>query len=263
MERIRAFTRLALKQTLSQPAVLFLLILEVVFVLFLAFGVRFSYENGYISDVTYFGKGFDGANMLLISKGLAKFLWNVLIFLWTIGLSFSLLESLKNSLVPLMLTRGVKRAQFLLGQYGSTMLAFFIYHGIFSIAVGLALTFPNGFHFLDETLILWLGPSYQMMLIAALVVVLGMFFEKPQYTVFLVILLFFVQPTLYNVAYFAHSDVAKGLVYLLPPIGQVNDFFTDAMLFTMTEPFPWYSLVVIGAYLTLAVARFQWSDIAK
>ena len=260
-----AFLSHTVKKTLSEPGVLFVLILQAAIIGFVAFGMSFEYHGTTLLSISLLGKeGFGGENLLVVRQMIEHFVqlgWGVFMFLVIIGTSPSFTELLRDPLLNILLTKKFSRTQLLLLRYFGIILVVGGLQLAFSSLMVLVLLLKTKIPFLWIISPLVAAPVMHFMTLAALAALLGILFEQPTAVTVVVLAAYFLSPVVSSAASLQDAWL-RGAGYFFPPLASIDRYFFDTLLYRvqgLTPPF--LSIFYAAFYLVLASVIFKKRDL--
>lgn len=257
----RAMLQMSLIRFLRQPAILLLFVIEVVFLALVGMGLHLEYEGGELVRASLFHE-MDLQMYFAMVYGITKFLWQAFFFLLILGALSSVEQMIHGPLVPILLSNTVSRAWVLFVEFVAILFNVFLLQVVFSLALVLLVMLRGGESVATLFYPLIVGPLFQMSLLVALGLVLTVLFEQGMAPVVIVLLLYFLQPILYELAV-RGTFLSKILLALLPPIAQVDRYTFSCLFKKNVAEFPWYFLVYVGVYLGIGWYVFKKKDITS
>jgi hypothetical protein len=138
----------SIRESMLQPAFIFVVIIEFFLVSLLLFGIQLDYQQHVLVSLKLFGKVFDGEDLSVfrneITSNLTSFLASLLMFLFILTSSFVSLKSVNHPLVPVIITRPVTRTSFYFSNVGGAILAMVANVIAFSLLSSVVLLLKGG-----------------------------------------------------------------------------------------------------------------------
>lgn len=253
------------RKTLSEPAILFVQILQGAIVAFVALGMSFEYQGTTLVSVSLMGKeGFGGENLLVVRQIIDHFVvlgWGIFMFLFIIGTSPSFSEFLRDPLLNILLTKSFSRTQLLLLRYCGIVTAVGALQLLFSLFLVVVLLVKTKVFFLWIVIPLVAAPVLLLLTLAALAACLGILFEQPTAVTVVVLAVYYLNPVVAS-APSVQSPWLRAAGYLFPPLASIDRFFTDLLLYRSSDAsLQWYGLLYAASYLVLGSVLFNKRDL--
>jgi ABC-type transport system involved in multi-copper enzyme maturation permease subunit len=215
-----------MREALLQPALLFVIIVQIAFLGVLTFGISLQFENDVLMSMNFFGSKVDEtlvntlvSNLIESTVGLITAL---LMFLYIIGSSFLFPSMLRDPLLGVTLTKPVSRTSLFLSKYIGLILFIGLSIVLFSLALWLVLWSKSAGTVSDSLIVASLSFCLEFIIIFTICSLLALVVENASGVALLGIGIYYVIGP-----FMANTDKVKSLVLtivslLLPPIGKLS-----------------------------------------
>lgn len=250
------------QRVLHQPAIIFLLIAEYLLLLFFLFGIQCEYAGDTLISISIFGsvKEIDPVMYVLLDTFLAFFLKSF-VFLCILGTASLFSEFYADSLLPIVLTKGISRTRLLLAYYLYSVVTVFFLQIMFSVFL-LSVTYIKLHDFyVPLAYTFTFGPTLIVAVLIALSAVVAVAFDKPMVSVAVLLVGYFVQGYLYG-GFSYLSALTKVFLFSLPPLAQMEKHFLSVVQQSQVSQFPVFVFLYIFVYLGIASLLFERKDIS-
>lgn len=260
-----AFLSYTVRKTLSEPAILFVLILQGAIILFVALGLSFEYQGMTLLSISLMGKeGFGGENLLLVRQMIGHFVqlgWMIFMFLFMIGASPSFSELLRDPLLNILLTKSYSRTVLLLFRYCGVVATIGAVQLVFSLLLVLVFLVKTKILFLWIIPPLVVAPVLHFLTLAALGACLGVLFEQPTAVTVVVLAVYYLNPTIAH-AIALQDPLLQIASYLFPPLSSIDRFFVDLLLYKSSDvTLQFHSVLYAIFYLVVGSVLFNKRDL--
>lgn len=260
-----AYLRSTVRQTLLQPAIIFLFILQTATLVFLGWGISFEYRGETLISVSLLGKiPLAGQELLIFRQSLETFVrlgWETLKFLLILAISPSFVELLRDPLLSIILTKRISRPLLICIRWSGVVLTIGIIQALYATSVVFVLLLKT--NLLSTSLLgpMILGPVVHVITLAALASLLGVLLEHATGVTVVVLAVNYLGAFVGNVS--QQTDGWLHLVgYLFPALATEERFFMDMILYGSSDVMLSPHLVVYPlAYLGLAMLFFKQKDL--
>ncbi|RPI04098.1 MAG: hypothetical protein EHM64_11040 [Ignavibacteriae bacterium] len=260
-----AYFKETIRNTLSQPAMIFVMILQAAIVLFIALGLSFEYHNKVLLSVSMFGmEPFEAEGLIAFRSMINNFSvlgWLIFMFLYIIGTAAAFSEMFKDPLLNILLTKKHSRTQIVLSRYAGIVASVVLLQFLFAVLTVAVLFFKTKLLFLWILMPMIVTPAVNFLLLASLSGLLGLVFENATVTMVLSLMMYYCND-LFTAGMSLPQPVLKFIAYLFPPLATINRMFMDIILSqhsNLTFPHTWF--LYACCYLGLTLVIFQRRDL--
>ncbi len=257
-----------IKQTIREvyqqpPIVMVALIIIAVFFL-LVFTFKVEFEGDVIVSMSFFGLSFDETKIDMgydFMTSIYNFLKHICMFLLFLQGSTLFVDTLKDPLLGIFLTKPVSRAGLLLSRYAGQIIAIFALLLISGIGITLILYFKmNGTVFLTP-IYLSLLVSFIFITMFTFMGLLSIIFENSLAVAAIGILIYFALAPIILFAEMGGNQLVY-LAYILPPVWKFLQQETNIINGNTINPDVFaLALLYIVVYITLSIILFNRKDI--
>jgi ABC-type transport system involved in multi-copper enzyme maturation permease subunit len=260
-----AFLKETVRNTLSQPAIIFSFILQIALLVFIAVGISFEYHNNVLLSISILGKGsLEGESLFYFRRIITDFVqlgWTILMFLFIIGTSGSFSELFKDPLLHILLTKKYLRSQLLCFRYIGVVASIFMIQLLFSVLLAFILFMKTGQGFWWLILPITRTPVLHFLILASLGGLLSILFENVTATIVISLSIYYLNSFL-TAGVSLPNPFLKILSFLFPPFSLINRIFIEQVLYGSSDiAFPYYCLMYAASYLSAAIFLFQRRDL--
>jgi len=260
-----AYFKETLKNVFLQPAIIFVIVIQTVILLFIAFGISFEYQKDVLLSVSIMGREpLEGENLIVFRSMVLHFIplfWSIFMFLYIIGTSAAYSEMFKDPLLNILLTKKYSRTQILSSRYLGVVAAIILLQFLFSVGVTSTVYFKTGSLLLYIFLPMILTAGIQFLLITSLSGLFALVFENATATMVLTLVIYYYNSYL-TAGISLSNSILKFFAYLFPPLFTIDKIFMDTMIHQSSDVvFPLYSFIFIVVYFGTTVLIFKRRDL--
>jgi len=255
-----------MQEALRQPAILFLLIIELAFLgLFIA-GLHLKYEQGALISIKFLGSEFDETEAHFFLReavpNIVFLLSNVMMFLLIVGTTPIFPDMLRDPILGISLTKPVTRNAFLLSKFAGANFAVLFNLVAFTFLIVLVLLFKTGGLLIASPMSGALWFFCQFFAVSAFAMLVAMLVENGMGVAVISLAVYFVLHPLFIAIEHGKSMTGIILSSLFPPIGDLGKLMRDTLFHNnpaLDIPFR-YPLYLL-AYLCIAMILFNRKDL--
>ena len=260
-----AFLKETIRNTLSQPALMFCFILQIAILAFIAFGLSFEYHNNVLVSISVLGKEpLEGESLFVLRRIIMDFVQlglTIFMFLFIIGTSASFSELFKDPLLNILLTKKYSRSQLFCSRYVGVVASIFILQIIFSVLLISIFFIKTGQGFLWIILPITITPVLHFLILASLNGLLSVLFENVTAVIVVSLSIYYFNSFL-TAGTALHNPLLKILSLLFPPFSLINRIFIEYILYGYSDiKFPYYCFIYAACYLLVAILLFKRRDL--
>jgi ABC-type transport system involved in multi-copper enzyme maturation permease subunit len=260
-----ALLKETIRNTLSQPALIFCFILQIAILAFVGLGLSFEYHNNILVSISVLGKEpLEGESLFVLRRIIIDFVqlgWTIVMFLFIIGTSASFSELFKDPLLNILLTKKYSRSKLLFTRYIGVVASIFVLQLLFSMLLISVLFVKTGQAFWWLFLPITLTPVLHFLILASLNVLLSILFENITASIVISLSIYYFNSFL-TAGMSLHNPLLKFLSFLFPPFSLINRIFIDYVLYGSSEiAFPFYCFIYAVCYFLTAIVLFKRRDL--
>jgi len=250
--------------TLSQPALLIIMILEVAVLLFLIFGIHLEVEQGTLVSIRIFGKEIVQVVYFVstILPMFVNFLTSIMMFLLIVGTASLYLQVLKDPLLGVILTRPLSRVKLFVSNYAGMAVGIFVNIALFSFFVSFILSTKQGGSFIISPFIGCLGLVAQCLIISAICSLFALLTESVTAVMVLGVAIYFLLGPLISSIQIANNVLFVGISLLVPKTGKLMTITGELLMGGQPDTVE-FLLAAIPAviFFTVAAVLFNRRDL--
>jgi ABC-type transport system involved in multi-copper enzyme maturation permease subunit len=260
-----AFLKETMRNTLSQPALMFVFILQIAILAFIAIGLSFEYHNDILVSISVLGKEpLERESLFVLRRIVTDFVqfgWTIFMFLFIVGTSASFSELFKDPLLNILLTKKYSRSQLLFSRYIGVVTSIFMLQLIFSMLLISILFVKTGQGFWWLILPITMTPVLYFLILASLNGLLSILFENVTAAIVISLSIYYFNSFL-TAGTLSHNPMLKILSSLFPPFSLINRIFIEYILYGASDmAFPFYCFIYATCYLFAAIILFKRRDL--
>ena len=260
-----AYFKETIRNTFAQPAVIFIMILQIAIMSFLALGISFEYHHDVLLSVSLLGRTpLEGEGLLVFRKIVENFIhlgWSIFMFLYIVGTAASFSEMFNNPLLNILLTKRHSRTQILYSRYFGIVASVLLLQVIFSLFTVLVLFLKTNIVFLWILLPMIIIPGVIFLILTSLSGLLGIIFDNSTVTMVITLVVYYFSD-FFTSGVLLSDPILKSIAYLFPPLSSLDKIFIDLMIFRNTDSvFPFYCFVYAICYFAATIIVFKRRDL--
>jgi ABC-type transport system involved in multi-copper enzyme maturation permease subunit len=260
-----AYFKETIRNTVAQPAIIFIMILQIAIMMFVALGMSFEYHHDVLLSVSLLGRSpLEGEGLLVFRKIAENFIhlgWSIFMFLYIIGTAASFTEMFKDPLLNILLTKKHSRIQILCSRYYGIVASVLFLQVLFSLFIVLVFFLKTHLVFLWILLPMIIIPGVLFLVLTSLSGFLGIIFENSTVTMVITLVVYYFSEFFTSGA-LVPDPFLKFIAYLFPPLSSLDKIFIDLMIFRNTDgAFPYHCFVYAICYFAATIIVFKRMDL--
>ncbi len=257
--------RQTIRETLRQPALLFLLLIQLAFLGLLIAGLQLTYDQGTLISMRFFSGELDETEAHLFLRqvipNIVFFLAVVTMFLLIVGTSSIFPDMLQDPLLGITLTKPITRNTLLTSKVLGVNLAVLIHLFSFALFIVLTLLLKTGGVLVTIPITIAFSLFLQFFVVSALAVLFAMVVENGMGVALLSLAVYFLLRPLF-IGVDTTNTLLRMLIYAFPPFGDMEKMMREALsqndiVFSIGLSYPLYIVV----YLSIALFLFNRKDL--